>query len=488
MIWLIARREIADHLQSVRFVALCLLALVLMPLGAYVNTESYRSRQAYHEVLREATQEVMESGRRPVSGFRARPDDPGLRALRAPAPLSILAVGHDGSLPAYWQLTIEGAVPGPPLGRSEGLAGLIGEVDFLFVVQVILGLLAVLLAFDAVSGEKERGTLRAVLAHPVPRMQVILGKFVGGLVTLFLPLLLGTVASLLVLQLLGQSLLSGEALGRLALFIGGAGLYLSALLGLGLAVSAVTHRQRTSLVLLLVIWVTLVLVLPRGAALVAAAVRPVEPHQVTERRIETALEPIEDERRSRLEAAWVAAGQDPTMLMLTSDVPPEVRESYGPKRHEIDAELFRRRRAVIRDIQSERNRRLDGQRRLAAAIARLSPAASFGFLATEATGTGDATRDRWEERVASHQRRLEELVFDRAVGFEVWTECCSRSYSSDQDEVQVPTYAELPRLDVEAPDLGAVIRAAVPDLAWLTLFNFVALAFAGVAFLRYDVR
>jgi len=486
MIWLIARREIADHLQSVRFVALCLLALVLMPLGAYVNTESYRSRQAYHEVLREATQEAMESGRRPVSGFRARPDDPGLRALRPPAPLSILAVGHDGSLPAYWQLTIEGVVPGPPLGRSEGLAGLIGEVDFLFVVQVILGLLAVLLAFDAVSGEKERGTLRAVLAHPVPRIQVILGKFVGGLVTLFLPLLLGTIASLLVLQIMGQTLLTGQALGRLALFVGGAGLYLSALLALGLAVSAVTHRQRTSLVLLLVIWVTLVLVLPRGAALVAAAVRPVEPHQVTERRIETALEPIEAERRQRLEAAWVAEGQDPEAIFTPAD--PELRARYGAKRQEIDAELFRRRRDVIRDIESERRRRLDSQRGLAAGIARLSPAASFGFLATEATGTGDAIRHRWEERVAGHQRQLEGLVFDRAVGFEVWTEHGSASSTSDEDEEQIPTYAELPRLEIEPRSFGAVVRAAFPDLAWLTLFNLVALVFAAVAFLRYDVR
>ena len=486
MIWLIARREIADHLQSVRFVALCLLALILMPLGAYVNTESYRSRQAYHEVLREATEQALASGRRPAAGFRQRPDDPGLRALRPPAPLSILAVGHDGTLPAYWQLTIDGVIPGPPLGRSEGLAGLVGEVDFLFVVQVILGLLAVLLAFDAISGEKERGTLRAVLAHPVPRLRIVLGKFVGGLVTLFLPLLLGTVASLLVLQILGQNLLTGQTLGRLALFVGGAGLYLSALLALGLAVSAVTHRQRTALVLLLVLWVILVLALPRSATLVAAAVRPVEPHQVTERRIETALEPIESERRERLQAAWVAVGQDPERV--TTAVDPAVREAYDPKRRAIDAEMFRRRRDVISDIEAERRRHLDAQRHLAAAIARLSPAASFGFLATEATGTGDAVRSRWERRVAQYQRRLEELVFDRVVGFEVQTDYGSSVSTTDEDEEKVPTYAELPRLRLQPRSFTAVLGATVPDILWLSLFNLAALAFAGVAFLRYDVR
>jgi ABC-type transport system involved in multi-copper enzyme maturation permease subunit len=486
MIWLIARREIADHLRSVRFVALCLLVLVLMPLGAYVNTESYESRQAYHEVLRDAQAERLDSGRRPVAGFRARPNDPGLRALRPPEPLSILAMGHDGSLPAYWQFTIEGVVPGPPLARPEGLAGLVGEVDFLFVVQVILGLLAVLLAFDGISGEKERGTLRAVLAHPVPRLKVILGKFVGGLVTLFVPLVLGTVASLLVLQLLGQSLLTGGALGRLALFIVGAGLYLSTLLALGLAVSSVTHRQRTSLVLLLVIWVSLVLVLPRAAALVAAAARPVEPHQVTERRIERALEPIDTERRERLQAAWVAEGQDPTYL--TTEVDPETRERYGTKRREIDLEMFRRRRDVIRDIEAERSRQLEGQRSLAAIVARLSPAASFGFLATEATGTGDANRQRWERRVEQHQRRLEQLVFDRVVGFEVWTEYGASTSTTDEDEEKVPTYAELPRLDLERRGLPAVIRQASFDVVWLALFNLAALVFAGAAFLRYDVR
>lgn len=487
MIWLIARREIADHLQSIRFVALCLLALVLMPLGAYVNTESYEARQAYHEVLREATAEAVESGRRPTSGFRARPDDPGLRALRPPELMSILAVGHDATQPAYWQFTINGAAPGPPLGRPEGLAGFLGDVDFLFVVQVILGLLAVLLAFDAISGEKERGTLRAVLAHPVPRLRVVLGKAVGGVVTLFLPLLLGTLASLLVLQLLGQNLLTGPRAGRLALFVAAAALYLSAMLALGLAVSALTHRQRTSLVLLLVVWVTLVLVLPRTASLAAAAIRPVEPHQVTERKIETALEPLEAERQERLQAAWVAEGFDPRM-MSTAGGDSEARERYNARRTEIDHELFSRRRDVIRNLEAERERRLEAQRSLAATFARLSPAASLGFLATEATGTGDATRRRWERQVSEHQQRLERLVFDRAIGFEVVTEFGAATSFGDEDEEKIPTYGELPRLEMEPETLPETVRAAAPDLAWLTLFNLAALVLAGVAFLRYDVR
>ena len=45
----------------------------------------------------------------------------------------------------------------------------------------LLPLLALMLSFDAVVGESERGTLNLLLAYPVDRWQVILGKFFAAL-------------------------------------------------------------------------------------------------------------------------------------------------------------------------------------------------------------------------------------------------------------------------------------------------------------------
>ena len=140
MILLVARREVVDHLRSPRFLALCALTVVLLPLSAYVNAGDWQARRAYHDALRHAqlarltaadsTGDVIAAdgvrGRAPW-GWRAGEvsTDDARRASRAPAPLSVLAAGDDASLPAYWQFGSEGVAKselskGRELGRVVG--------------------------------------------------------------------------------------------------------------------------------------------------------------------------------------------------------------------------------------------------------------------------------------------------------------------------------------------------------------------------------
>jgi len=48
----------------------------------------------------------------------------------------------------------------------------------------LVPLIALLLSYDAIVGEVERGTMALLLAYPVARWQVVLGKFVGHLMVL----------------------------------------------------------------------------------------------------------------------------------------------------------------------------------------------------------------------------------------------------------------------------------------------------------------
>ena len=52
-------------------------------------------------------------------------------------------------------------------------------------------LIALLLAYDSVVGEAERGTLILLLTHPVSRTEVILGKFIGHLFLLTIAIVIG---------------------------------------------------------------------------------------------------------------------------------------------------------------------------------------------------------------------------------------------------------------------------------------------------------
>src|ERR1051325_11113052 len=56
------------------------------------------------------------------------------------------------------------------------------DLDFIF--QIVLSLFAILFAYDAINGEKERGTLRLSFANPIPRHTYILGKLGGACIGL----------------------------------------------------------------------------------------------------------------------------------------------------------------------------------------------------------------------------------------------------------------------------------------------------------------
>ena len=62
-----------------------------------------------------------------------------------------------------------------------------GKVDFVFLVQMVISLIALLFASDMISGEKESGTLRAMLANSLPRDTILVGKIGGGFLALLGP-------------------------------------------------------------------------------------------------------------------------------------------------------------------------------------------------------------------------------------------------------------------------------------------------------------
>lgn len=100
----------------------------------------------------------------------------------------------------------------------------------------LVPLIALLLAFDAVAGEIERGTLALTLSYPAPRLALIGGKFLAHLAALGLALALGFGTAAAVALAAGGA--SAESLLGLARLAGGALLLGAAFLGIGYSLSA----------------------------------------------------------------------------------------------------------------------------------------------------------------------------------------------------------------------------------------------------------
>ena len=140
----------------------------------------------------------------------------------------------------------------------------IGALTAAQMLQHLVPLLIILLTFGAFASERERGTLRQLLATGVGWMELAVGKALGtsgALALLLVPAALVGAAALVVANPgpVASPVARGAVLGCVYLA------YFIAFLALSLAVSARAKSARTALVFLLAVWVVNGLVATRVA-------------------------------------------------------------------------------------------------------------------------------------------------------------------------------------------------------------------------------
>lgn len=119
----------------------------------------------------------------------------GWLALLPPAPLSALAVGQGDVYPNYIKVTarsLDALVSGDQIEHPLAVSN--GQFDAAFVVLFLYPLLIFAVSFDLTASERDRGTLRMVLAQPVTLRQVVAGKMIVRVAKLAVPLILIPVA------------------------------------------------------------------------------------------------------------------------------------------------------------------------------------------------------------------------------------------------------------------------------------------------------
>jgi Cu-processing system permease protein len=78
-----------------------------------------------------------------------------------------------------------------PTGAVKASALAVTVVSLSSLTIFLVPLIALLLSYDAIVGEIDRGTMALLLSYPVARWQVVLGKFVGHLAILFFATVIG---------------------------------------------------------------------------------------------------------------------------------------------------------------------------------------------------------------------------------------------------------------------------------------------------------
>lgn len=132
-----------------------------------------------------------------------------------------------------------------------------------FPLVVFIGFLAPLLGimfgFDAISGERSQGTLPRLLAQPIHRDEVVLGKFVGGLavIALMLTALILFVAGIGIFRL--GLVPTPTEVGRLFVWLIVSIIYVGFWLALATLTSVTVRRAASSALIAVGIWLVLAL-------------------------------------------------------------------------------------------------------------------------------------------------------------------------------------------------------------------------------------
>lgn len=123
----------------------------------------------------------------------------------------------------------------------------------------LVPLIALLLSYDAVVGEVERGTMMLLLSYPVKRWQVLAGKFLGHLVILAVATTLGFGFAGVTLQLAHDGI-ELAAWGPFVLLIGASVLLGACFLAIGYLLSALVRERATAAGLAIGVWLLLVVI------------------------------------------------------------------------------------------------------------------------------------------------------------------------------------------------------------------------------------
>lgn len=164
-------------------------------------------------------------------------------------------------------------VPSPevserPLVRSSQ------TLDWYWIVVYFHGFMAMALVYDAVSGEKESGTLKMSFSKPLTRTAYLVARFLGAYVATLLPFTLGVAAHHLVLSAYGFHLQGEEYFTSfIAVLVVADFLAFQTLLGLVVSVSC--RRAASSLALASCAWLVLAFLLPTVTSAISTVARDV---------------------------------------------------------------------------------------------------------------------------------------------------------------------------------------------------------------------
>jgi len=470
-------KEIHNHILSFRFVVTSLLLLIVVPATVLVLTNDYvRQLDDYSRRQVEIERYLERYAHFNRLGNIIRPSQP-------PVPFMTLVRGLSAEVDMD-------AFDNDPLPVVFPL------LDLTFIVAILFSLAALVFTYDSISGEREDGTLKLMLANGLPRAKILLAKIVGGMATLLIPFLISTAVGLFIILLNPRVAWKGADFGALGGILLGVVVYGGLFTALGTLISTRHRSSASSIMTSLFVWVLAVLVVPNLSPYAASFFRPTPSPTKVNREIFRLTQDERDVLGRRLSGEKTAAVlKDHPILagierMSEKDIKNTMmKDPLFAKAYDVyrkagqkgwdEANAMQSAKAEV--LQKDLDRKEKAQTGLAVLLSMASPLADFTYLATDLSNTGmrnqhqfKALSDGWDQVYSKYtERRMDELKKANPTA-DVW------NIAADVHD--------MPRFSYKEEDLAARLKGTLPAFAVLAVLALAAFWGAYFSFRGYDAR
>lgn len=270
MTYAVVRKEILAIIRDGRLIVLAVALLAILVGAFWASLSDYRQQQQEKSNVSRIVREQWDhqGDKNPHRGAHY-----GLYVFRQSSPLTVIEPGitRDTGQSIYLEPHRRNLTRNA-VATDESIATRLGRLSPSFVLHALLPLLVIAFAFNAVTQEREQGTLRMLHSLGISGSRLLWGKL--------LALLLAFAVILIPAMLLGSWILDQATSSSSQVFARGLLLAFSYLLYylvfacIAIGLSARSRTSRGALFILIGLWIAFALILPRLGAATASILSP----------------------------------------------------------------------------------------------------------------------------------------------------------------------------------------------------------------------
>ena len=473
MIFTIMRKEILQNIISLRFILLLLLIISLFASSGFLFVAKYRTESDdYWKKMNEN-----------LSGFRHQADQLYKLAFydqeiwRKPKALTFCVGGYEKSLPncfgtdaflSVWWVK----------GQHNFLLHQFGDLDWVFIISLPLSFMALFFTYDCICGERDAGTLRLILSRAVPRYAVLVGKYIGAMITIGIPLLVGFFVSLIVVLSSGIVELHVDDWTKILVIVLLSMFYLSIFTLLGIFISSRMAYATNSMVVLLLVWVGLAILIPCLGRAVSDVFYQAPSNAVWTRRYSEMLNRLDREAKAgKFGKNALEFDADPNNPSVNPPAAARYWNAFAA--------------GVMQQREDGHNQRV-AQALAGRRYACLSPTVLYQEASEAIAGTGIHRCIHIWEQIKAYRNQLREYVLSNdaedpaSLHLLFFFEYAVENWKTvSQKPVDFDT---VPKFQERDWTIGESLRLAIWDIGLLLTFNLALFAGSWVSFMKYDVR